>query len=569
MWRRYFVFTLIVLGFVLIIVRLFSIQVSGHSFFSEIANRQQTIKSKIIPDRGKILTIDPKSNHQRILATNKTFWNIYAVPREIKNPQAVSKQLSSILLIDEKKVLNRLSRPNDPYEPIKKRAEKEIWQRIKDLHLQGIYARPSQWRWYPQEEFFSHILGFLGENQEGINGSYGLEEFYDPILSGQEGSILLSHDALGHFIWFHKKEIQIGRDGSNLILTIDPNIQYLATQELKKTIDKWDADSGCVIVMEPQTGKVLAMESWPLFNPNQYNQVKDEKVFLNTCIQKSFEPGSVIKPITIAAAIDAGKITPETTYVDRGFVKIGPYKIKNAANKVYGESDMNKVLEKSINTGAIFAEEKLGHRLFRRYLKKFGFGEKTGIDLAGEVSGSIKNLSDLRSKINFATAAFGQGIMTTPIQMIQAVAALANGGNLIKPYIVREIIHPDGQKEEIKPKIIRRVIKEETSQTLIKMLTQVIKKGYPWIKTGQIYSLAGKTGTAQVSWAYSGENKSGYSNQTIHSFVAFAPADHPKFIFYLKIDNPKEINFAANSLSYFVDDLSRKLLDYFEVQPKT
>ncbi len=565
--RRYLVVFIIIIGFIIILSRLFSIQINNHTFFSNLADKQHTIRSTINSVRGQILAIDPKNGRKKILATNKNFWDIYAIPEKIKNPEIIIKKLAPILSFNKENVLKRLKRLNDPYEPIKNKISDKKWQQIKQLKLKGISAKKDFGRWYPQEKFFSHILGFLGENQSGVRGNYGLEEFYNSYLSGKNGSLLLNHDALGRIIWTHQKEIKNEKNGDDLILTIDPNIQYLATDELEKAIKKWSADSGCIIVMKPQTGAILAMESWPLFNPNQYSQVKNSRIYLNTCIQKSFEPGSVMKPITIASAIDAGKIKPETTYIDKGFVEMDGYKIKNAADKVYGKSDMNKVLEKSINTGAIFAEEKLGSKLFRQYIKSFGFGQKTNIDLSGEVTGSITSLQNLNSKINFATASFGQGIMVTPIQMINAIAAIANHGKLMQPYIVKEIIQSNGTKRIITPKIIHQVVKPETAKIVALMLRKVIKKGYPWISIGQKYSVAGKTGTAQVSWGYLGKNKKGYSNQTIHSFVVFAPTDSPKFIFYIKIDNPKKINFSANSLSYFVNDLTRKLLDYYEINP--
>ncbi|HHD92396.1 MAG TPA: penicillin-binding protein 2 [Candidatus Portnoybacteria bacterium] len=565
--RRFLIFFLIIIGFTIILIRLFLIQINNHHFFSELADNQQMIKSTVNSTRGQIIAIDPKSNRQKILATNKKFWDIYAVPQKIKNPENTARQLASILSLNEKKIIKRINRPNDPYEPIKNRVDDQKWKEIKQLKLNGIYAKNNYWRWYPQKEFFSHILGFWGENKLGAKGMYGLEELYDSHLSGKSGSVLLGRDALGKIIWTHRREIENGQNGDDLVLTVDPNIQYFVTDELKKAVEKWKADSGCAVVMNPHTGAILAMESWPFFDPNQYGQVKNESFYLNSCIQRSFEPGSVMKPITMAAAINEGKVTPDTTYIDKGYVKMDGYKIKNAANEIYGESDMSKVLEKSINTGAVFAEEKLGPKLFRQYLEKFGFGKKTNIDLSGEVSGSITNLQNLSSKVNFATASFGQGIMVTPIQMINAIAAIANYGKLMKPYIVKEIIHPNGQKEGIKPKIVRQVISPKTAKTVSLMLANVVKKGYPWIKIGQTYSVAGKTGTAQVSWAYLGKNKRGYSDQTIHSFIIFAPAKSPKFIFYIKLDNPKKINFAANSLSYFVGDLTRKLLDYYEISP--
>jgi len=346
-------------------------------------------------------------------------------------------------------------------------------------------------------------------------------------------------------------------------LTIDRNIQFTAEENLKEVVEKWKAEDGTVIIMEPKTGKILALANWPNFDPNNYSEVKNIDIFLNSATQKLFEPGSVFKPITMAAGLDTDKIGPQTTYVDEGIVKIGGYTITNANNRSYGLSSMTKVLEKSINTGAVFVQRLIGPDVFREYVNKFGFSQVTGIDLESEIAGNISNLKEGSPEINFATASFGQGIAVTPIELITALGAIANEGKLMKPYIVEKIIHPDGTETTISPEIRRQVISPQTASKLTSMLVSTVRQGYDKIKI-KGYFIAGKTGTAQIP----NPDRKGYSDESTHTFVGWAPAFNPKFIILLKIDKPKGIRFASDSLAPTFAKLTQYLLNYYEIPPE-
>lgn len=405
-------------------------------------------------------------------------------------------------------------------------------------------------RFYPEGALASPVIGFLGFQDKNRAGQYGLEEYYEPWLSGRVGlrSIL---DRVG---------LSGGSQGSSLILTLDKNIQFFVERKLEDLVSRWGAVGGSVIVQDPLSGAILAMADLPSFDPNRYSEYSYER-FVNSNIQGTFEPGSSFKSITMAAALDSGAVNPETSYFDSGEVKLAGYTIRNYDLKSHGYQTMTNVLEKSINTGAIFAMEKTGREKFLEYLERFQFGRKTDIDLAGEVLGDIKNLYTKRP-INFATASFGQGVAVTPLQLINAYSAVANGGKLMRPYVVEKIVKPDGQVVEVKPEVVAEPITPETSRTLTEILVSVIKNGS--IKKAVVpgYKIAGKTGTAQEA-----KPEGGYSEFLIHNLVGFGPADNPHFTILVKLDHPSGVETAAVSLADAFGDIARFLLNYYGIPP--
>ena len=288
-------------------------------------------------------------------------------------------------------------------------------------------------------------------------------------------------------------------------------------------------------------------------------------IFQNPALQSFFEPGSVFKPITMASAIEEKKITPETTYIDEGMVKISKTPIYNYAKRTYGEQTMTQVLEKSINTGAVFAEQQLGSNLFLEYLEKFGLFEKTGIDLQGEVSSQNQEFKK-GYEINFATASFGQGIKITPIQLVKAFSAIANNGKMAKPYLVKKIVNGENVVKEILPEFSENVISPETSSKIVSMMISVVENGYSKKTKVPGYYIAGKTGTAQVSWPALGINKPGYSDKTIQSFIGFAPAFNPEFLILVKLDNPATNTAEYSALPIF-HDLAKYIIDLWQIPP--
>lgn len=415
-------------------------------------------------------------------------------------------------------------------------------------------------RYYPQEFFASQVVGFLGG--EGI-GQYGLEGYYEDALEGEEK---LQQGERNPWISFFSTKKNPAQRGSDLILTIDYNIQFRAEKLLEEARQNLNIEGGEIIIMDPNSGKILAMANFPNFNPNEYSQEKNFEVFKNGAIQEIFEPGSVLKAITMAAALDDGKITPQTTYVDTGSVEIGKYTLSNYNKKVYGKRTMTEVLEKSINTGAIFAENSLGHSSFLKYLEKFGFFERTGIDLKAEVFSQNKELKK-GYEVNFATASYGQGIEITPIQLAVAYSAIANGGKLVKPYVVETKRNGDGEMIKISPEITKnRVLASKTSSQLTAMLVSVLENGFAKEARVPGYYIAGKTGTSQISWSALDINKQGYSEKTWQSFVGFGPAFEPKFLILVKLDNPMT-KIAGYSAVPIFQDLAKYIIDYWEIPP--
>lgn len=433
----------------------------------------------------------------------------------------------------------------------------EIW---------GLNYEWESLRFYPEKNIFSNVLGFT--NFDGV-GSYGLEGYFNEDLSGEDGYLLGDKgNYKGRKIIIDKEEYLAPVYGNNLVLTIDYAVQLFVCQKLKEAQDKHKFTTGSIIVMDPKTGKIIAMCNWPGFDPNNYSEVKDPSLFDNEVISHQYEPGSVFKTITMAIAIDQGKITPNTTYEDKGQLMIKGWSkpISNSDFSTkggHGIVDMSYVLENSLNTGAIFAANTVGSQIYSDYLKKFGFGQKTGIDLTSEISGNIENLlKDKVKEIDFATAAFGQGIAVTPIQMISSYAALANKGILMKPYIVDEIL--DNEDKVIKknqPEEVRRVVSEQTAETVSAMLVNVVEVGHAKKSQVKGYYVGGKTGTAQIP-----SPRGGYlENQYIHNFVGYAPISDPKFVLLVKVDNPKTSIYAEGTVVPIFGEIVDFLLKYYQI----
>ena len=406
-------------------------------------------------------------------------------------------------------------------------------------------------RFYPERSLASAVVGFLGFQDKQRLGQYGIEEYYEPWLSGQVGS----KDFLS------KVGLKNGStQGSSLILTIDKNIQFFVESKLQELVEKWGASAGSAIVQDPKTGAVLAMVSYPTFDPNKYGSYPIE-VFANSNTQKLFEPGSSFKAITMAAALDTGSVTPDTKFFDAGEVKIASYTIRNYDLKSHGYQTMTQVLEKSINIGAIFAMRQTGQEKLLEYIERFNFGKKTEVDLAGEISGDIKNLYTKR-EINFATASFGQGVAVTPLQLINAYSAIANNGKLMRPYVVEKIIKPNGESVAVRPEVVGEPISPETAKILTSMLVSVIENGSIRKAAVKGYKIAGKTGTAQEP-----NPQGGYSEFLIHNLIGFGPAEDPRFTILVKLDRPKGVETAAVSLADTFGDIARFLINYYGIPP--
>jgi cell division protein FtsI/penicillin-binding protein 2 len=526
----------------------------------------------IIAERGKILA--QEEGELLPLAVNFKQYHLIADPEIIKEKNLVNEiaeKLAPFLgikipaenfFVEEneatekfKSLLSRLSRPQSRYQLLRKDLSSAEYEAIKELALPGIFFQAFPKRYYPEGKLFGHLTGFAREVDGRLQGQYGLEDFFEEELKGVNGYRVLDSFSLPVY-----RTLQRDEPGSDLLLTVDRVLQFHSFQLLEEAVKEYRAESGTIILLEPSTGKILAMVSYPSFNPNQYSQVEDMSLFKNSAISESFEPGSIFKVITMASALDAGVVKKESTFQDTGFIEVDGDIISNVEEENFGLVDMTKILEKSINTGAIHVAGLLGKENFRNYLKKFGFGSLSDIELEGEESGNIDNLNQ-KQDIYLATASFGQGIAVTPLQMVVAVGAIANSGKLMKPYLVEEI----RKGEEIikrEPQVVRSVISPQTAFTVSSMMSAVVEKEYSKRIKIPGYTIAGKTGTAQVPGPYGK-----YTDQVIHSFVGFAPATNPQVVALIKLDNPREEKFAFYTVSEVFSELMEFVLKYYNVPP--
>jgi len=548
-WRLHLVlFFLFGLG-ALIIGRLVFLQILNQGFYKALAQGQQSIHAFVKGERGTVFLQD-KNGRLYTFASNLRYPFVFVSPAEVEHPEEIAEKLAEILQIKKEEIVAKLQNKDSLFEVLKKRISETEAQEIRDLTLRGVYVGEERARSYPQATLAAHVAGFT--NQDG-KGQYGVEEYSNDVLDGKEGTRVGAQNPASYLLAAFNTPTQ---DGADIVLTLDYNIQSLAESLLEKAQESLGIQEGTIIAMDPTSGKVLALASRPTFDPNSYSEVADIGIFQNPAIQKLYEPGSIFKPITMAAALDSGSITPQTTYEDEGIIRIGGNKITNYDQRTWGQRTMTEVLEFSINTGAVFAERKLGHKKFVEYVAKFGIFEPTNIELAGEIFS--RNAEFKKGyEINFATAAFGQGIEMTPLQIARAFSAIANNGILVRPYIIEGNQQSNTHEQIISPR---------TASQLTQMLTSVVEHGFA--KTAQIpgYQVAGKTGTAQISWSALGIAKSGYSDKTIQSFVGYAPAFDPKFLIVVKLNNPAAKT-AEYSAAPIFRDLAKYIIDYYQIPP--
>jgi len=655
-----------------LIYRLYHVQINQSDLYTAMAASQHEISSKLIPDRGKVVIADSAGGEdtEYTLATNKDFYLIYAVPKDITNPGETATSLyeffdkpflaknlttsieksvqddfetrlsainndESLSADDKQKKLaeeiqrqvnlknsgtleqqkeaqmstqeldivntytKKLSRVGGMYAIIQNKVSDDKLLEfyafmnnkststpidVKDLSislgkvmnsktgqqvkLTGFDFEIKKFRYYPENNIASHVLGFVSYANDTGAGRYGLEEYFNEELTGKLGS-LKGERGVNNAVIVNDREYVKPVTGSDLVLTIDRSVEFYACDQLKQTVDKFSAKGGTVIALDAKTGAILAMCSVPDFDPNNYKDVSDMATFKNPAISDQYEPGSVFKAITMSIALDQGKVTTSTTYNDPGEIYINGWSkpIRNSdfdTKGGHGVVDMNFVLENSLNTGAIFAMRQAGAKTFADYVKNYGFGAKTGIELGSESPGNINNLLKNNIKeIDAAVASFGQGITVTPLQMVSAYQAFANRGYLMKPYIVKEIKHADGKIENITPIQERQVISEKTATTILGMLGNVVTSGHSKKAAISGYYIGGKTGTAQIA-----VNGSYVKDRYNHTFIGIAPIDNPRFVMLTHIDSPKGIQYAESSALPLWTNIATFMLQYYQV-PKT
>jgi cell division protein FtsI/penicillin-binding protein 2 len=493
-------------------------------------------------------------------------YDVSVVPRHVKDKAAVAKELAASLGGDEKQIFDTINCDKWYVPPIKKRVEKSVVDAIKAKNLDGVYFQAEYARFYPEKDFLSQTLGFVDYNG---NGKYGVEEYYDGILKGEGGTLKGLKDNTGRVIKLEESEP--GKDGSSIVLTIDRSIQYMAEKKLKEGMDRYGAEGGSIIIMDPSTGAILAMASNPSYDPNKFNEISGDgqKIFLNPATSLGWEPGSIFKPIVAAIGIADGKVEPDSkpTEAEGGFgesVNVDGYDIHNALKKSYGFETVTQILENSDNVGMVWIANKLGNETMANYFKKFGFGAKTGVDIAGETSGQVAPAKKWKD-VNRATISFGQGITVTPLQIVSAFATLANKGKYVKPRILDKIIDASGKEKTIKPDEPVEVVSEDVASKTTGMLVSVVENGHGKKAGVDGFKVAGKTGTAQIP-----KEGGGYDDvNTIGSFAGYAPADNPKFVMLVKLDKPKTVEWAESSAAPIFGEISDWLLNSYLKVPKT
>ncbi|MFQ6000143.1 MAG: peptidoglycan D,D-transpeptidase FtsI family protein [Anaerolineae bacterium] len=551
--RRLVVLAAVFFAFSLILVgRIIYWQVVRRQELLELAELEHYQTKVIPPQRGAIL-----DRTGSLLATDIFQYEIFATPRDVPNPRWTAEQLAPLLERPPETLWALLDR-KDLSVTLAKQIPLNVGEEIASRGLSGVGAIPLPQRIYPEKELACHLLGFVGAEGDGF---YGLEEYYDDILQGEPGSRGGERDPSGLQMIAGYGSYVPAQEGPTLVLTLDRVIQGLVEEDLEKAIEEYGAQGGTIIVMDPWTGAILAMASYPRYDPNRFYETSQE-LFVNPAISEVYEPGSVFKPVTIGAALDSGEVTPETTYNDTGSILVGGQVIANWDWGARGETTVSELLRYSLNVGAATMSTKIGAEKFYRYVRRFGFGEPTGVDLAGEVSGIVKTPGDAQwHESDLGTNAFGQGISATPLQMINAMAAIANGGLLMKPYVVQRIIREDSVVE-IEPVVRRRVISPETARQLTQILAEGVKEGVAELAYVEGYSIAAKTGTAQIPIP------GGYDpTWTIASIVGWAPADNPRFVILVKIDKPQAAPWGAVVAAPVFKSLAQQLFDYLGIPP--
>ena len=515
--------------FIVIIARVFYIQVIDYKKLNNYASNLWSRNLPIKADRGLIY-----DRNGIILADNITTTSLVLIPNQIKDKKEVAQKLSEILGVSYEDMYKHVNKKTsiERVHPEGRQLSYEVADKIKSLKLDGVYLVKESKRYYPFDTYLAHTLGFVGVDNQGLSG---LELTYDKYLTGEDGAIKYYSDAKGNRLKLNEV-YQQPQDGMNITLTINNEIQASLERELNNAVTKYNPDRAIGIVMDPDNGEILAMSARPNFSPNNYQDYSLEEINRNLPIWATYEPGSTFKIITLAAALEEGKVDlDKDTYNDSGSIKVENATLHCWKHGGHGHETFLQVVENSCNPGFVVLGQRLGKNTLFNYINKFGFGKKTGIDLNGEGTGIIFDLNKV-GPVELATTAFGQGVSVTPIQQITAVSAAINGGKLYKPYIVKSINEPETNTviKENKKTLVRRVISEKTSAEVRRALESVVANGSGRTAYIDGYRVGGKTGTAQKV-----ENGRYLENNYILSFMGFLPADDPEVVVYVAVDNPK------------------------------
>jgi cell division protein FtsI/penicillin-binding protein 2 len=550
-WRILVTMAILLAGALILAGQLFRWQVLEHETFLALAEEEHQSEATIRPRRGTIY-----DRNGFLLAADTFQYAVSASPPMISDPYTVADRLFPLLGISRDDTLTALT-SDTAWIPLARGVPQPIGETILEWDITGIQVESQAKRVYPGETLSAHLIGFVNDND---NGFYGIEGYYDAMLRGAPGLRQGERDPFGSSIPIGPGQYIPPRDGKSLVLTIDRTAQYIVERELANAVATYQAESGTAVVLDPKTGAVLAMASWPTYDPNRFAGT-DQVLFPNPAVSEQYEPGSVFKVITMAAGLDSGIVTPESTIYDGGMIEVGGRTIYDWDRQSHGVVDMTTVLGKSLNVGAAQVAVTLGKERFYTYVRRFGFGRITEIDLDSEGPGTLKTPGDPDwHESDLGTNSFGQGIATTPLQMAVAMVAIANDGLLLKPYVVQQFIEGD-QTLSVQPTVVRRVILAQTAQTLTDMLIEAVNQE---TELAQVpgYRVAGKTGTAQIPVP------GGYHpSLTVASFAGFLPADDPALVILVVIQKPQTSPWGGQVAAPVFARIAQQLVVIFDIPP--
>lgn len=555
-WRYRFVLLGFAFFFFIIIVRDFYWQGVKASQLASLGESQYGQNIKLTPLRGEIRTSDGFP-----IASNKISYLVFANPKEVKEKDKTAALLAPILDVDRASI-SALLDLNRYWVALKSHIDNDTKSVIDTLNLVGVGFEDQSDRFYPEASMAAKLLGFVGKDDEGEDrGYFGLEGYYDSQLRGKEGVATQIHDALGRPILAKLNDASGEVNGRTLTLHVDRVLQFVLETELKEGMDKYGADGAMAAMMDPKTGGILAIASYPSFDPRSYYDYSNTD-YKNGFITDTYEPGSTFKPLVMAAAINEGLVRPETRCdICAGPVSIGEYDIRTWNDKYQPNLTMSDVIVHSDNTGMVFVSKKLGLDRMISYIGKYGFRQATNIDLQGEVVPYTRPRKSWYP-IDLATSSFGQGISVTPIQLLSAFSTLANGGKRMEPHMVASVTTPEGETIPIPPKVVNQPVSEKTAKIMTEILVNAVDMGEAKFAKPKGYRIAGKTGTAQIPVAGHYD-----PNNTIASFVGYAPAEDPRFVMLVIYDKPSKLIYGAETAAPTFFKIAQKALTYYNIAP--
>lgn len=553
-----FVFIALLLG-----VRLYFVQIVHGSEYSQDAIGQYVEEGPDASDRAKIFFTN-KDGTLLAAAVMQQGWRIAITPKDIIDAEAAFATLSAITPVDRDRFMASAAKKSDPYEEVAFHLDDAAAQAIRAKKLAGVLLVQDQWRLYPAHQLAAQTIGFVGYKGDAKVGLYGLERSWQDTLALQSDGRAVNPFAEIFANLGAALSLDPASHEGSIITSIEPSVQRQLEDTLQGVMKTYTPKFAGGIIMDPKTGEIYAMATHPAFDPNTYNLVTDPATFSNSLVEGRYEMGSIMKPLTMAAGIDSGAVTPQTTYNDTGCITKSGKKVCNFDFKARGVVPMQEVLNQSLNLGASFVSDKTGHDVFAQYVRAYRLGEKTGIDLPNEVTGDIRSLST-GSDVDYASASFGQGFAVSPIEMIRALSILADGGKLPSPHVVTGIRYESGITRSITPGASPQVLKPETAETVSRMLVTVFDDAllHGALKQ-EHYSVAAKTGTAQIGIPGGGGY---YTDRFLHSFFGYFPAHDPKFIVFLFAVEPHGAEFASATLARPFGEIEKFLINYYDIPP--